>query len=131
MNRNRESCQDCWRDLTKIETMQPNASSTTEAKGGSLEQPCSAKPSCAERERRRNILGGVYLETDWNSDNLAVALMCYFEHHTDNPDDGQEDEHGNNLWAAQKVDEALDRIAETVWPNDKAHRPQGRECGAQ
>lgn len=84
---------------------------------GFTEAPGSAKPSCAEIERRRNILGGIYLETDWNSDNLAVALMCYFEGHMDNPDNGQEDDYGNNLWAAQKVNEALDRIAEKVWPN--------------
>lgn len=79
---------------------------------------CSAKPSCANRASQRNKLGGIYLEETHDSDNLAIALMCYFEHHMDNPQDGQEDEYGNNLWAARKVDAALERIAETIWPNE-------------
>ncbi len=91
----------------------------SEAPGGRLlpEAPGSAKTSDKEKERRRNIIGGIYLESDSCSDNLAVALMCYFEHHIENPDDGQEDELGNSMWASEKVDEALNRIAETIWPN--------------
>ena len=84
--------------------------------------PGSAKTSDQEQERRRNIIGGIYLESDSCSDNLAVALMCYFTHHIENPDDGQEDDYGNDKWASEKTEEALNRIAETIWPNDRTDR---------
>ena len=90
-----------------------------ERTAGSLHRDGSAKTSDQEKERRRNIIGGIYLEGDSCSDNLAVALMCYFEHHIENPFDGQVDDHGNSKWASEKVDEALNRIAETIWPNAK------------
>lgn len=81
--------------------------------------PCSAKTSDQEKERRRNIIGGAWLESTGSSDNLAVALLCYFESHIEYEDLGK-DENETDIWALQKANEALDRIADTVWPNDQA-----------
>jgi len=95
----------------------PNVTEKLNAPATSAPRTGSAKISDEEKERRRNKLGGIYLETNAWSDNLAVALMCYFTHHIENPSDDQEDEYGNNKWASEKTEEALNLIAETIWPN--------------
>jgi hypothetical protein len=77
-----------------------------------MTQESSAPPDV---ERRRNKLGGVFLESSGTSDNLAVALLCYFEGHLEREDLGK-DENDTDVWALQKTNEALDRIAEMVWP---------------
>lgn len=105
---------------------QPESSDAAERASGSLKR--MLRPplmDCAELQRRRNILGGAYLEKSGCSDSLAVALQYYFEGHIEHEDIG-EDEHGNDLWASQKVDEALDRIANVVWPNDKLCEDAGK-----
>ena len=71
----------------------------------------------SEQLRRRNILGGAYLEKDFWSDNLAIALLSYFEGHMERPEDDGVNEYGNSEWASMKTNEALDLIATQVWDN--------------
>jgi hypothetical protein len=71
----------------------------------------------AEKTRRRNILGGINVEDGMWADCLAIALLCYFERHMDCPDDAEKDDNGNNQWAVDKTNAALDRIAAECWPN--------------
>ena len=61
-----------------------------------------------------NRLGGVYLEGNSDSDNLAVALASYFSHHMDRPDPDPDTEDGWGEWVLAKTNEALRRIAEEI-----------------
>jgi len=67
--------------------------------------------------RMRNVLGGSYIEKDGWSDNLAIALLCYFEGHMDRPANDSIDENGNSEWAAKKTNESLDLIVEQFLKN--------------
>lgn len=71
-----------------------------------------------EKARLRNILGAINVEDGVWSDCLAIALLSYFERHTDCPDDADKDDIGNNVWAVEKTNAALDRIAAECWPKD-------------
>ena len=72
----------------------------------------------SEKLRRRNILGGAYLEKDAWSDNLAIALLAYFDGHMEHPENDQLDENQNSEWSVMKTNEALDLLAEQIW-NEK------------
>jgi hypothetical protein len=76
----------------------------------------------AEKTRRRNILGGINVEDGMWADCLAIALLCYFERHMDCPEDAEKDDNGNNQWAVDKTNAALDRIAAECWPNAEGER---------
>jgi len=69
--------------------------------------------------RRRNIVGGVGLEDSFSSDNLAIALGCYFSHHMSRPDEDaateNEDNHHLGEWVLSKVNAALDMIAAEIY----------------
>ena len=69
--------------------------------------------------RRRNIIGGAYLEKGSSADNLAIALGTYFSVHMDRPDGDEGTESDDNYhqgdWVLAKINEALDLIAVEIW----------------
>lgn len=56
-------------------------------------------------------LGGIDVEDDLFSDNLAIALTSYFESHINRPIDDETDENGWSVWAVAKAKRALELIA--------------------
>lgn len=61
-----------------------------------------------------NIIGGFDLEEGTLGDNLAIALVSYFEGHLDCPDDDPRTEYGWGEWASQKCDEAIELLAKQI-----------------
>lgn len=67
-----------------------------------------------DRQRLRNLIGGHDCEPDVTcSDNLAIAIISYFESHMDCPDDDQTED-GWSQWATDKTNAVLDRLTDEV-----------------
>ena len=66
-----------------------------------------------EATKVRNVLGSISVESAEHEpcDNLAIALVSYFERHMDCPDEPNDPELGWKPWALAKCDAALDLIA--------------------
>lgn len=73
------------------------------------------------KEERRNLIGNIAIESGGWKDCLGIALVSYFERHEDRPEDDVCDEEraGWSKWALEKSNEALDLIADSVWPENK------------
>ena len=65
-----------------------------------------------EATKARNVLGSISVESAEHEpcDNLAIALVSYFERHMDCPDEPNDSELGWKPWALAKCDTALDLI---------------------
>jgi hypothetical protein len=62
-----------------------------------------------------NKLGHAHVEVGDNGDNLSIVLCCYFEDHSERPEnDPTDDETGQGKWVMEKTLKALELIAEQL-----------------
>lgn len=69
-----------------------------------------------DRQRLRILLGGADMSTPGEkfSDNLAIALCTYYEHHHARPENDPEGEHGWGEWVEARVNDVLSRLTDQV-----------------
>lgn len=84
-------------------------------------------PDARTIERVRQSVGWVKVDDDSMGDNLAIALLTYFERHPDCPDDDPKDDydHGWGTWVTERTEEVLARITKAAIEayEDPAHNP--------
>lgn len=73
MNRNRESCQDCWGDLTNVAAMQPKSPAAADAKGGSHQRV--VRPQTGE-VWIHDKYGEVIILREWGNTACKVSVRA-------------------------------------------------------
>jgi hypothetical protein len=66
-----------------------------------------------DQKRLREIIGGSPVEDRPCADNIAIALVTYFEDDPECPDD-RDEETGWSVWAVERTNAALAAVANRV-----------------